>query len=102
MESSPTTCRAGKTATALIAGRAALTSASPASTAAVLGPFGPDWPSTAVVILWDDSDGWYDHAHQIVNSSSISVPGYDVLNGSRERMFRCQPVVGHDDGGTEP
>jgi phospholipase C len=39
----------------------------------------PAWKSTAVIILWDDSDGWYDHAHAVVNSSSS--PGYDVLNG---------------------
>ena len=39
----------------------------------------PDWKDTAVVILWDDSDGWYDHAHQIVNPSSVK--GLDVLNG---------------------
>ncbi len=31
----------------------------------------PTWSSTAVVILYDDSDGWYDHqAGPIVNSSS--------------------------------
>ena len=22
----------------------------------------PDWKNTAVIIAWDDSDGWYDHA----------------------------------------
>ncbi len=41
----------------------------------------PDWKSTAIVILYDDSDGWYDHAHAIVNPSNIPVKGYDVLNG---------------------
>src|SRR5882757_3359618 len=29
-----------------------------------------DWESTAVVIAYDDSDGWYDHALQIVNESA--------------------------------
>ncbi len=34
----------------------------------------PDWKTTAVVILYDDSDGWYDHQlGQIVNSSQSSV-----------------------------
>ncbi len=34
----------------------------------------PEWKSTAVVILYDDSDGWYDHQlGQIVNSSQTSV-----------------------------
>ncbi|MDE3027529.1 MAG: alkaline phosphatase family protein [Paracoccaceae bacterium] len=42
----------------------------------------PDWSSTAVVIAYDDSDGWYDHAHAIVNPSAIPVKGYDVLNGN--------------------
>ncbi len=41
----------------------------------------PEWASMAVVVLWDDSDGWYDHAHRIVNPSAIK--GYDVLNGDR-------------------
>src|SRR6202030_15610 len=22
----------------------------------------PDWANTAVILAWDDSDGWYDHA----------------------------------------
>jgi phospholipase C len=39
----------------------------------------PDWNNTAVVILYDDSDGWYDHASAIVNPSAIA--GLDVLNG---------------------
>ncbi len=30
----------------------------------------PDWDSTAVIIAWDDSDGWYDHVMSpIVNQS---------------------------------
>src|ERR1700759_5247582 len=34
----------------------------------------PEWKDTAVVILYDDSDGWYDHQlGQIVNSSQPSV-----------------------------
>ena len=38
-----------------------------------------DWDSTAVVIAYDDSDGWYDHAlGQIVNQSNTEA---DVLSG---------------------
>ena len=38
-----------------------------------------DWRNTAVVINWDDSDGWYDHQlGQIVNQSQTS---QDALNG---------------------
>jgi phospholipase C len=39
----------------------------------------PDWNSTAVIINYDDSDGWYDHQlGQIVNQSSTAA---DALNG---------------------
>jgi phospholipase C len=38
-----------------------------------------DWESTAVVIAYDDSDGWYDHAlGQIVNQSATDA---DALSG---------------------
>lgn len=30
----------------------------------------PEWKSTAVILLWDDSDGWYDHAFTKVTTSS--------------------------------
>ena len=41
----------------------------------------PEWKDTAVVIAWDDSDGWYDHvAGPIVNPSSV--PGVDVFAGA--------------------
>jgi phospholipase C len=32
----------------------------------------PDWPHTAVVISYDDSDGWYDHAYPGVENQSLS------------------------------
>jgi len=41
----------------------------------------PDWDSTAVIIAWDDSDGWYDHVMPpIVNQSkgtsdALTAPG---------------------------
>ncbi len=42
----------------------------------------PDWASTAVIIAYDDSDGWYDHqASSITNGSSSS---FDALNGGTE------------------
>ena len=42
----------------------------------------PEWAHTAVVINYDDSDGWYDHQlGQLINSSAV--PLVDVLaNGS--------------------
>ncbi len=40
----------------------------------------PLWHNTAVVILYDDSDGWYDHVlGPIVNQSATA---YDTLTGS--------------------
>ena len=39
----------------------------------------PDWDSTAVVIAYDDSDGWYDHQiGQIVNQSATEA---DIVGG---------------------
>src|SRR5262249_38716800 len=36
----------------------------------------PQWSSTAVVIAWDDSDGWYDHQMPpIVNQSNTPSDG---------------------------
>jgi phospholipase C len=39
-----------------------------------------DWKSTAVVISYDDSDGWYDHAYSGVTNPSTSVA--DALTGT--------------------
>jgi phospholipase C len=40
----------------------------------------PEWKEMAVIIAWDDSDGWYDHAiGPIVNQSASSA---DALTGS--------------------
>ncbi|MGB8413443.1 MAG: alkaline phosphatase family protein [Candidatus Binatus sp.] len=40
----------------------------------------PQWSSTAVVISWDDSDGWYDHVMSpILNQSASSA---DALTGT--------------------
>jgi phospholipase C len=48
----------------------------------------PDWSSTAVVIAYDDSDGWYDHAYSGVHNPSdtsavANPPGpQDFLTGT--------------------
>jgi phospholipase C len=39
-----------------------------------------DWSNTAVIIAWDDSDGWYDHAFAKVTSPSFDAEA-DQLNG---------------------
>jgi phospholipase C len=39
----------------------------------------PDWNSTAVLITYDDSDGWYDHAYSGVTNPSLS-PADNLTN----------------------
>ncbi len=39
----------------------------------------PEWESTAVIIAWDDSDGWYDHVMPPVVNQSTSTA--DALTG---------------------
>jgi phospholipase C len=40
----------------------------------------PEWSSTAVVVAYDDSDGWYDHQMPPVVNPSFN-PTVDTLNG---------------------
>jgi phospholipase C len=40
----------------------------------------PDWDSTAVILAYDDSDGWYDHAFVAPTNGSFSIA--DALNGT--------------------
>jgi phospholipase C len=40
----------------------------------------PFWKDTAIVILYDDSDGWYDHQMPPIVNPSFN-PSLDVLNG---------------------
>src|SRR5579884_1023701 len=42
----------------------------------------PDWPSTAIVISYDDSDGWYDHVYGGVANPSQTAA--DFLTGTGE------------------
>ena len=41
----------------------------------------PDWQETAVIVTYDDSDGWYDHAFVAPTSASYD-PTADQLNGA--------------------
>ncbi len=48
----------------------------------------PDWASTAVVVAYDDSDGWYDHVysgiHNTSNTAAVATPPgpQDFLTGA--------------------
>jgi phospholipase C len=64
----------------------------------------PDWSSTAVVIAYDDSDGWYDHAFNGVrNPSDTSAvakpPGpQDFLNGVGLCGAKTAPRLANQNG----
>jgi phospholipase C len=40
-----------------------------------------EWRDTAVIVTWDDSDGWYDHAYTLPTSASFDSVA-DQLNGA--------------------
>lgn len=59
----------------------------------------PEWSSTAVVILYDDSDGWYDHQMSpIVNSSQTSA---DALTSTGHCGAGAPALEGYA-GGSHP
>jgi len=41
----------------------------------------PEWKNTAVILTYDDTDGWYDHAYATPTSASYD-PTADQLNGA--------------------
>jgi phospholipase C len=56
----------------------------------------PEWSSTAVVIAYDDSDGWYDHkAPKILNGSTDAAVDQSALCGKAKvaggYQDRCGP-----------
>lgn len=47
----------------------------------------PEWKSTAIVLAYDDSDGWYDHASsQIVNGSHDAAQDQAVCTGKPTKV----------------
>jgi phospholipase C len=36
----------------------------------------PQWSNTIIIVTYDDSDGWYDHVHNIVNGSATAKDGF--------------------------
>jgi phospholipase C len=51
----------------------------------------PEWIDTAVIIAYDDSDGWYDHAYAAPTSASFN-PAADQLNGAGKCGTGTQPL----------
>ncbi len=52
----------------------------------------PDWPSTAVVVSYDDSDGWYDHAYSGITNTSQGFA--DALTGTGMCGNGTTPLAG--------
>ena len=52
----------------------------------------PDWSSTAIVIAYDDSDGWYDHVMGPIVRSSDGPS--DALNGAGQMRQRPRDAPG--------
>jgi phospholipase C len=50
----------------------------------------PDWKNTAVIITYDDSDGWYDHAYATPTTASFD-PTADQVNGPGKCGTGTQP-----------
>jgi len=56
----------------------------------------PEWKDTAIIITYDDSDGWYDHLYATPTTSSAS-PTDDQLNGAGLcTSAKAKPGVGVD------
>jgi hypothetical protein len=50
----------------------------------------PDWENTAVIITYDDSDGWYDHAYATPTQASRDAAA-DQVNGAGKCGTGTQP-----------
>ncbi|HZQ56382.1 MAG TPA: alkaline phosphatase family protein, partial [Acidimicrobiales bacterium] len=51
----------------------------------------PDWPTTAVVISYDDSDGWYDHAYATIASGSAALGEPGMTPGFQHSLVPINP-----------
>jgi phospholipase C len=59
----------------------------------------PDWSSTAVVVNYDDSDGWYDHVYSGVTNPSAS-PADNLTNTTLGKIGTTNPTSGLCGSGT--
>src|SRR5262249_41074983 len=49
----------------------------------------PEWESTAVIIAWDDSDGWYDHVMPPIVTHSATPLDFGCGTVTTEEPARC-------------
>lgn len=61
----------------------------------------PQWNTTAVIVTWDDSDGWYDHVMPPIVSQS-SDPQNDRLLGLQGLCGHARPAAYQDRCGYGP
>lgn len=54
----------------------------------------PFWNSTAVIIAYDDSDGWYDHQMGPIVNQSANLSGHDGLNGGVDCGANSKNIAG--------
>jgi len=77
----------------------------PAWVASVVNAIGqsPNWSSTAIILLWDDWGGWYDHVAPAV-SANYQIGGFRVpvicISPYSEQANPASPVVDHRQHGT--
>jgi phospholipase C len=55
----------------------------------------PDWSSTAVIITYDDSDGWYDHVDGPVVNGSDTAEDTSVCSGTANTLSQYQDRCGY-------
>jgi phospholipase C len=55
----------------------------------------PEWEDTAVIIAYDDSDGWYDHVPHVINPSQSA-------QDQSEGTGNCAPLPGTDGARSTP
>jgi phospholipase C len=60
----------------------------------------PFWSSTAVILAYDDSDGWYDH--QIGPTVNGSFSGADALTGTNSCGIGSTPILPGPNSGNVP
>jgi len=56
----------------------------------------PDWPNTAVIVAYDDSDGWYDHVYADSESPAPAAQNQSSSNGDTLTPPLCggTPITG--------
>jgi phospholipase C len=61
----------------------------------------PDWASTAIVVAYDDSDGWYDHVFSGVTNPSASVAD-NLTNTVKKPAVGTSGLCGTESSGSQP